>query len=305
MTGAPADLPTTPRVTVVIPTYNYAEALAYSIASVLDQTFGDYELLVVGDGCTDDSERVATTTGDPRVHWINLPARTGHQAGPNNEGLHRARGAVVAYLGHDDLWLPNHLETLTGVVESGVPAAHTSALWVCPGRPCSRWPEPGWSYTRGAFVAPTSMAIRRRVGVEIGGWRDPTRTGYLDPESDLLARVYDVAGPPSWVPRVTCVKLSAGERRDVYRTRPTHEQAYWLAQIRDADDPERAITAHVGRAYGPAGYDLADDSAIAPVGLHQRVWRSARYRVRKRLGLTTALPAKTRIRSQQRFKGVR
>jgi glycosyltransferase involved in cell wall biosynthesis len=308
--GAPHDSPSTPRVTVVIPTYNYAEALAYAIASVLDQTLPDFELLVIGDGCTDDSEHVATATGDDRVQWINLPRRTGHQAGPNNEGLLRARADLVAYLGHDDVWLPNHLEVLTGAFDAATPAAHTIALGVCPGQPNSMRPEPGWSYTRGAFVPPTAMAIRRRVAVEIGGWRPPAKTGYLSPEADLLARVYDVAGPPRWVPRVTCIKLAAFERRNVYRTRPTHEQAGWLALIRQADDPERAITAQVGRLSDGAGYAPAPDGqigdpALAPVGFHERVWRSARYRVRRRLGLPTGYSAKTQIRKAKRFKGAR
>jgi glycosyltransferase involved in cell wall biosynthesis len=295
VSGGPADVPA-PRVTVVMATYNYAEVLEYSIGSVVDQTFRDFELLVVGDGCTDDSERVVTAIGDRRVQWVNLE-RTGHQVGPNNEGLRRARGAVVAYIGHDDLWLPNHLELLMGAFDAGATAAHTSVFRAGPGRPCFVAPEPGWSYTRGARIPPTSFATRRSQAVEVGGWRDATKTGYLDPECDFLARVCDVAGPPTWVPRLTCVKLNAIERHNVYRDRPTHEQAYWLAQIREADDPERAIGAHVGRPYHLAG------DRVAPLGLHTRAWRSAQYRLRKRLGLSTR--AKTRISRGQRFKGVR
>jgi hypothetical protein len=53
-----------------------------------------------------------------------------------------------------------------------------------------------------------------------------------------------------------------------------------------------------------ASYDLAGDR-VEPVGLPTRAWRSVRFRVRKRLGLSTGLRAKTRIRRAQRFKGVR
>jgi glycosyltransferase involved in cell wall biosynthesis len=294
----PGELPA-PRVTVVIPTYNYSGALGYSIASVLDQTLHDFELIVVGDGCTDDSERVATASGDPRVQWVNLPKNTGHQSGPNNEGLRRSRGAVVAFLGHDDLWLPNHLEVLMGAFDAGALAAHTTALWPSPGLPCPVLPEHGWTYTRGAFIAPTSMALRRSHAVELGGWRSASETGYLYPEADLLARSYDLSGPPRWIPRVTCVKLSAAERRDVYRIRTTHEQAYWLAQIRATDDPEHVIGAHVGRPYTLAG------DRIAPIRLPERVWRSARWRLRKGLGLPTRIDAKLDIRRMRRFKGLR
>ena len=80
-----------PRVTVIIPTYNYARVLPYSIRSALWQTFSDFELLVIGDHCTDESESVVTAIGDRRVRWINLPKNIGHQSGPNNEGLRQAR----------------------------------------------------------------------------------------------------------------------------------------------------------------------------------------------------------------------
>ena len=68
-----------PRVTVVIPTFNWSTVLPYSIGSVLRQTFADFELLVIGDGCTDDSEAVVRAVGDARVRWLNLPRNTGQE----------------------------------------------------------------------------------------------------------------------------------------------------------------------------------------------------------------------------------
>ena len=81
-----------PRVTVVMATYNWATVLPYSIGSVLDQTFTDFELLVIGDGCTDESGEVVAAIGDPRVQWHNLDTNTGHQTGPNNEGIELSAG---------------------------------------------------------------------------------------------------------------------------------------------------------------------------------------------------------------------
>ena len=114
-----------PRVTVIIPTYNWSNVLPYSIGSVLRQSFTDFELLVVGDGCTDDSEQVVTAIADPRVRWINLPVNSGHQSAPNNEGLLQARGSIIAYLGHDDLWLPHHLEVMVAAIDAGADVAHS------------------------------------------------------------------------------------------------------------------------------------------------------------------------------------
>ena len=109
-----------PSVTVIIPTCNWGSVLPYSIGSVLRQTFTDFE----GDGCTDESEAVVRGVGDPRVKWINLATNTGHHSEPNNEGLRQARGQYIAYLGHDDLWLPHHLSCLISALKQGADLAY-------------------------------------------------------------------------------------------------------------------------------------------------------------------------------------
>ena len=92
----------------------------------------DFELLVVGDGCTDDLEQVVVGIQDPRVRWINLPANTGHQSGPNNRGLQEANGEFIAYLGHDDLWLPHHLQCAVDALEAtGAAIAYSLVVRIC------------------------------------------------------------------------------------------------------------------------------------------------------------------------------
>src|SRR5687768_2452137 len=90
-------------------TYNRSNLLPLVIHTVLWQTFTDWELLVIGDACTDDTEAVVNSIGDPRIHFFNLPDNCGDQSGPNNEGMRRARGKFVAFLNHDDFWMPEHL----------------------------------------------------------------------------------------------------------------------------------------------------------------------------------------------------
>lgn len=100
-----------PLVTVVIATYNRPGTLKYAIESVLWQTYKNFELWVVGDCCTDHTEKVVQSFSyDARVNWYNLPQNSGYQSKPNNEGIRRAKGEYIAYLNHDDIWLPNHLE---------------------------------------------------------------------------------------------------------------------------------------------------------------------------------------------------
>jgi glycosyltransferase involved in cell wall biosynthesis len=63
----------------------------------------------VGDCCTDDTEQVVESVGDPRVTFVNLPVNSGEQAAPNNRGVAMARGRYVAFLNQDDLYFPDHL----------------------------------------------------------------------------------------------------------------------------------------------------------------------------------------------------
>ena len=106
-----------PLVTVVTATYNRSGILPLALRSLQLQTFTEWEAWVVGDGCTDESEAAVAALGDPRIHWTNLPANSGSQAIPNNEGIRRARGQYIAYLSHDDLWLPWHLEGLLQCID--------------------------------------------------------------------------------------------------------------------------------------------------------------------------------------------
>ncbi len=236
-----------PQVTVILPTYNWSSVLRYAISSVLRQTFTDFELLVIGDGCTDDSEQVVAEAGDARVRWIQLPENTGHQSGPNNVGLRQARGEIIAYHGHDDLWLPHHLAvTVDALQSSRADLAHSLCLMV-PSVGESGWlliPQP----ELGAYAPPLCVIHRRSLTERIGGWRHRRELGSTPPDVELWRRTAASGAMLTFVPRLTGIKFPASVRRDVYRTRPHHEQETWAARI--ASDPDlevhllaRAVTA--------------------------------------------------------------
>ncbi len=231
-----------PRVTVIIPTYNWSRVLPYSIGSVLRQTMRDFELLVAGDCCTDDSEQVVAGIGDPRVRWINLPVNTRHQSGPNNECLRQARGELIAYLGHDDLWLPHHLEVHVAAFESsGADMTHSLLAWVeADGEtwPIRPWPE------QGAWGPPSCTVHRRSVTEALGGWRD-YREINVPPEIDLWRRARAAGYRFTFVPRLTAIKFPASVRRGVYQNRPNHEQAAWSERIAAEPDLEAVLLANM------------------------------------------------------------
>src|SRR6185312_6165919 len=107
-----------PLVNVIIPTWNWAPMLRLAIATVLAQDLtGDFEVLVIGDACTDESAEVVASFADSRLRWHNLAQNSGSASAPTNAGLRRARGRYVAHLGHDDFWFPWHLSGLIATLE--------------------------------------------------------------------------------------------------------------------------------------------------------------------------------------------
>lgn len=267
-----------PLVTVIIPTYNWSSVLPYSVGSALRQTFTDFEVLVVGDGCTDDSGAVVEAFGDERVRWINLPANTGHQSEPNNEGLRRARGEFIAYLGHDDLWLPHHLSCLLAALDAGADLAFGITEIVGP-EDSFRVAAPfKLRYTPGAWIPPSGVAHRRGVTERAGGWRH-YRELEVDPEVELWQRAHDGGHKFAFVPRLTAIKFSASERRGVYRDRPCHEQAKWFARIHDERDLEAA---ELGKLLASSKESRAFDETLSVQVLRDMLY-TTRVRIWRRL----------------------
>lgn len=98
-----------PRVSVVVPAYNQADYLAIALNSILDQSYPDYEILVVDDGSTDETATVARSFSDSiRYIWQENQGL----AGARNTGIRQAQGEFVALLDSDDCWHPEFLETM-------------------------------------------------------------------------------------------------------------------------------------------------------------------------------------------------
>jgi len=218
-------------VSVVIATYNWSSVLRHAIRSALWQTYPALEVIVVGDACTDDSEAVVRSFGDPRVRWDNLSENSGNQALPNNRGIELARGEYVAYLGHDDLWLPTHLTHLLATVErsgAGVAVAAVEALGP-PGSNVLRLAahRPDLAYR---WRPPSAIVHRRDAVDEVGGWRD-YRTIVDPPDIDFADRLIERFGLAHSLALTVC-KFNSAWRKDSYKLRRDDEQRLYAARIR-------------------------------------------------------------------------
>lgn len=107
-----------PEVTIVIATYNRPDALKTAIASVLNQSFQSWQLLVIGDHCDDRTGAVVEAFQSPKIKYINLPDRFGEQSGPNSVGMALANTTYLSLLNHDDVWLEDHLEKAVNILKN-------------------------------------------------------------------------------------------------------------------------------------------------------------------------------------------
>jgi glycosyltransferase involved in cell wall biosynthesis len=107
-------------VSVILPTYNRAQLLKISIKSVLSQTYGDFELILIDDCSTDATSRVLDSITDSRVRVIKNTTNKGIAA-VRNIGVMNSRGEYIAFLDDDDEWLPDKLEKQVHIIEKCPP----------------------------------------------------------------------------------------------------------------------------------------------------------------------------------------
>jgi len=177
-----------PSVTVIIPTYNSSGTLKLALESVRLQNYHDYEVWVVGDGCTDDSESAVASIGDDGFQWLNLPTNSGTPSRPRNEGLSRAKGRYIAYLGHDDLWFPWHLEGLVRFIEgSGCDFVHSLGAAIAPEGAVSFFSLPESLGIRHGGYSPSNWLHQRSLVDAIGPWSERT---LVSDDLEFLQRVW-------------------------------------------------------------------------------------------------------------------
>ena len=129
-----------PVATVVLPTHDHGPLLRLSLTTLQEQTVEDIEIFVIGDGVPDETRELVAEIGrsDPRIRFFDNPK------GPRNGEIHRAaalaeaRGEIVCYQADDDLWCPDHVAELRGLL-AAADFAHTVALSVAPDGSVTPW----------------------------------------------------------------------------------------------------------------------------------------------------------------------
>ncbi|TGK24531.1 glycosyltransferase [Leptospira yasudae] len=104
-----------PLISVVIPTYNHAHFLKFSLASVIQQTYSNWEAIVIDNHSSDDTEEVIKAFGDSRIRLLKI-RNNGIIAASRNQGIREAKGDWVSFLDSDDLWSLNKLERVVSEI---------------------------------------------------------------------------------------------------------------------------------------------------------------------------------------------
>jgi glycosyltransferase involved in cell wall biosynthesis len=115
-----------PQISIVIPAYNAESTILETLESVLKQTFTDFEVLVINDGSTDNTQSLVEAVADPRVQIINYP--NGGVCVARNRGIDLAKGDLITFLDADDLWTADKLERQWNALQE-YPEAGVAYSW--------------------------------------------------------------------------------------------------------------------------------------------------------------------------------
>ena len=121
--------PDNPRVSVIITTHNRATLLPRAVQSVLAQAYDDYEIVIVDDGSSDETQVVVADFEDPRIRPVRRN-RSGGASAARNTGISKSRGEYIAFLDDDDEWTSTKLERQVAILDSSPPMVAMVYGWV-------------------------------------------------------------------------------------------------------------------------------------------------------------------------------
>ncbi len=170
-------MPAKPRVSVIITTYNRADFLVEAIASVLAQTYQDFELIVADDGSTDDTAIQISSFGD-RLRYLPL-VHSGRPEDVRNAGIVTAQGELIAFLDDDDRWHEDKLSRQVAIFDKDqtVGMVYCDVQFILADDSLSPPALPAWQkhsidvfdrLLADCFIHPSTVMVKRRLFEEIG-----------------------------------------------------------------------------------------------------------------------------------------
>ncbi len=190
--------PSNPLVTVVIPTYNRVALVQQAIASVIAQTYRNWELIIVDDGSDDGTPEEIISMNDPRIKLLTM-LHVGNIALLRNRGVEEGSGEWLAFLDSDDIWIPRKLEIqLFFLLQEGKRWGYGGSelmnddMRTIPNKAGQYRPISGWIIkdvlTTEASVHIGTLMIERTLFEEAGGFNQDAKLIYRE-DYELVLRL--------------------------------------------------------------------------------------------------------------------
>lgn len=200
------------KISVIIPTYNRSKLLPRAVKSVLDQTCRDFELIIIDDCSTDDTEQVVAELmeSDERIRYIRNETNL-HAQKARNKAINAAKGEYIASLDDDDVWLPQKLELQLELIKKFAVVGCDHAFEEIPADasdiidrdnvPFKEKSIEEFGFSNRGF-SPSKIMTKRQYLIDVGGY-DSSIPG---PEGlDLFYRLVSRFGKAAWVTRILCI----------------------------------------------------------------------------------------------------
>jgi glycosyltransferase involved in cell wall biosynthesis len=253
-------------ISIVIPTYNWSNVLKLAIKSVLWQTYQNFEIIVVGDACTDDSEEVVKSFNDSRIKWFNLEKNSGNQSMPNNFGIEKANGEWIAHLGHDDIWHPNHLEDLVKCSNDSI-FRYSTGLYIGPDNEETEFKDRFVLFGFNTYkedqekifhIPPSCIMYKKYIYQEIGQWKDYKEI-CQPPDMEYILRALKFSrNKISLTKKLTVFKFNSAWRKNSYVLKPNHQQLEFIKKIEKNPNFFDSIAINLATTLNPKANLISD-----------------------------------------------
>jgi len=232
-----------PLISIIVATYNSSYVLRYAIQSVLDSDYQNWEMIVVGDCCTDDTEAVVRSFGDSRISFTNLEKNSGQQAKPTNVALGKVKGEYITFLNQDDLFFKDHLSSCVEEIQkSGAEFMVVPGIKISPSTPKELENNsfaaemyavhPKGKFSPHIFSIASTWFIHSSVPEKIGKWKTEKEL-YVTPSQEWLFRAHTKKVPFHFPNRIGVIIIHSAERKGFYTENKSFEHDFFFEKLHD------------------------------------------------------------------------
>ncbi|HAO10316.1 MAG TPA: glycosyl transferase, partial [Planktothrix sp. UBA8407] len=255
-------LSSSPRVSVIIPTYNGDRYLSQAIDSVLSQTYSNYEIIIVDDGSTDNTYRIVQhyfeTSQDPSLIRYIVQSNQG-VAAARNRGIQEARGELIALLDQDDVFLPEKLAHQVACFDYNLNVAIVNSGWclidqnnnkISDIEPWHNLPNltlETW-ITR-TPILPSALMFRRESWQQVGGFN--SRFNGVD-DVDFIWRLALQGYSAIWLPEIT---VNYRQHEQTVSNQKARERANLIIALHDHFFNQPNLSDEIRQLEKPARYE--------------------------------------------------